>query len=80
MEQTNQPAQVPTPKNIFEAINLNVFNVSTDLHRLMDLAYEMRQESEDMRREMAELRAMFNTPAPEEPIVVPGNDGVKTEE
>jgi len=81
MEATNQqPAQMPAPKNIFEAINLNVYNVSTDLHKLMDVVYEMQRELADARREVAELRAIFNPPAPEQPTAVPGDDGAKTEE
>ena len=67
-----QEQSMPAPRSIFEAINQNVYVVSNDLHKLMDEFYSLRKE-------VAELRAIFNPPAPEQPIVTPGRESVETE-
>lgn len=57
--------QMQQPRNILEAINLNVYNISQDLHMAMD-------EINAMHREIAEIRTIFNSPAPEPNT--PGDD------
>ena len=69
------PEQLPQPRNIFEAINQNVYTIGRNQKTEMDMIVEMRKE-------IAELRAIFSTPpAPELPNAAPGNESaVKTEQ
>ena len=53
------------PRNIFEAINLNIYGVNENIHTLM-------QQVAAMHNELIDLRAMFN--APEQPNAL-GEDG-----
>ena len=64
--------QIPQPRNILEVINLNVYNVSQDLHKAMDMIVEQGKE-------IASLRAMLAAPAPEQPNAAPGNEGTVNE-
>lgn len=50
--------QLPRPRNIFEAMHLNIFNLGQNQKTILD-------EMSAMRKEISELRAMFNTPATE---------------
>ena len=54
------PKELPQPRNIFEVINQNIYNLGLNQKTAMD-------EIAAMRKEVAELRAMFNPPAPEQP-------------
>lgn len=58
--------KVQQPRNILEVINFNIVAISEDMHRMMDDVIAMR-------REVAELRKMFN--APEQPNAL-GEEGV----
>ena len=64
--------KLPQPRNIFEAINQNIYVLGENVKLLMD-------ENAAMRREIAELRAMFNAPTPELPNAVPGSESAVTE-
>lgn len=54
------PEQLPPPRNIFEAMNQNIYNLGRNQQMTMDMIAAMRNE-------VAELRAMFQAPAPEQP-------------
>lgn len=54
------PEQLPQPRNIFEAMNQNIYNLGRNQQMEMDMIAAMRNE-------VAELRAMFQAPAPEQP-------------
>lgn len=60
----NKP-QLPQPRNILEAINLNVYMLGENLKLAMDEIAKLQQE-------VASLKAMFN--APEQPNAL-GGDG-----
>ena len=55
------------PRNFLELINLNIVNLGKNQKTQMD-------EIAAMRKEVAELRAMLNPPAPEQPNAR-GEDG-----
>ena len=54
------PEQLPQPRNIFEAMNQNIYNLGRNQQMAMDMIAAMRNE-------VTELRAMFQAPAPEQP-------------
>lgn len=54
------PEQLPPPRNIFEAMNQNIYNLGRNQQMEMDMIVAMRNE-------VVELRAMFQAPAPEQP-------------
>lgn len=62
--------ELPQPRNILEAINLNVYMLGENLKLAMDEIAKLQQE-------VASLKAMFN--APEMPNAVLGNDGAITQ-
>lgn len=64
--------QIPQPRNILEVINLNVYNVSQDLHTAMNMIVELSKE-------VAKINTMFNAPVPEQPNAAPGNEGTVNE-
>lgn len=66
------PEQLPPPRNIFEAMNQNIYNLGRNQQMAMDMIAAMRKE-------VAELRAMFNPPAQELPNAAPGDESAVTE-
>ena len=66
------PENQPQPRNFLELINLNVVNLGKNQKTLMD-------EVAAARKEVAELRAILNPPAPELPNAVPGSESAVTE-
>ena len=71
--------ELPQPRNIFEVINLNIYNLGQNQKTTIDMIAKMSEENAAMRKEVAELRAMFNPPAPEQPNVASGSEGAVTE-
>ena len=61
---------LPQPRNIFEAINQNIYLMNENIHTLMEQVAANQQE-------LVALRAMFN--APEEPNAASGKDGASKE-
>lgn len=66
------PEQLPQPRNIFEAMNQNIYNLGRNQQVAMDMIAAMSKE-------IKELRAMFNAPASELPNAVPGSESAVTE-
>ena len=77
MPENKQP--LPQPRNLMEVIHQNVYFLGQNQKTVMDMIAKISEENTAMRNEIAELRAMFNAPAPELPNAVSGNDGAVSE-
>lgn len=71
--------KIPQPRNIFEAINLNIFNLGQNQKTVMDMVAKVSEDNAAMRKEIAELRAMFNPPVSELPNAASGKEDAVTE-
>lgn len=62
--------ELPQPRNIFEAINQNIYLMNENIHTLMEQVASNQQE-------LVALRAMFNVP--EKPNAASGDEGASKE-
>lgn len=76
--QATQPGQqppLPQPRNIFEAINQNVYLMNLNVITLLEKSEKIEKMLEENQQELIALKLMFQAPAPEQPNVASGKEG-----